>query len=134
MFYFISVKIVRSRVIVNIFINECCVAETHHDATIIEYIVCFVVGYSQGVIVNGKTAGVNEFPLMASLIDGQTANLFCGATVIGRHHALTSASCLTGVNPFQIAVLVGDHDMAALGRCASIAVGTHASCGQDTNC
>uniref|UniRef100_A0A2S2P4X6 Venom serine protease 34 n=1 Tax=Schizaphis graminum TaxID=13262 RepID=A0A2S2P4X6_SCHGA len=69
----------------------------------------------KGVFANGKTAGVNEYPLIASLIDGQTANLFCGATIIGRHHALTAARCLTSVNPFQIALLVGDHDMTSLG-------------------
>lgn len=64
-----------------------------------------------------KTAGVNEFPLIASLIDGQTASLFCGATIIGRHHALTAARCLTDVNPYQIALLVGDHDMNSLSMC-----------------
>ncbi|XP_022164940.1 venom serine protease-like [Myzus persicae] len=69
----------------------------------------------QGVFANEKTAGVNEYPLLASLIDGQTANLFCGATIISRHHALTAARCLTNVNPFQIALLVGDHDMTSLG-------------------
>lgn len=53
---------------------------------------------------------------MASLIDGQTANLFCGATVIGRHYALTSARCLANVDPSQMALLVGDHDITALGR------------------
>lgn len=63
-----------------------------------------------------KTAGVNEFPLIASLIDGQTATLFCGATIIGRHHALTAARCLTDVNPFQIALLVGDHDMTSISK------------------
>ncbi|CAI6351102.1 unnamed protein product [Macrosiphum euphorbiae] len=69
----------------------------------------------QGVFANPKTAGVKEYPLIASLIDGQSANLFCGATIISRHHALTSASCLTNVNPFQIALLVGDHDMTSIG-------------------
>jgi len=68
------------------------------------------------VFANPKTAGVKEYPLIASLIDGQTANLFCGATIISRHHALTSARCLTNINPFQIALLVGDHDMTFIGK------------------
>lgn len=70
----------------------------------------------QGIFVDRKTSGVNEFPLMASLIDGQTASLFCGATIISRHHALTAARCLTNVNPYQMALLVGDHDMSTLGK------------------
>lgn len=76
----------------------------------------FKFSSSQGAFANDKTAGVNEYPLIASLIDGQTANLFCGATIISRHHALTAAHCLTNVNPFQIALLVGDHDMTSIGR------------------
>ncbi|XP_050543038.1 venom serine protease-like isoform X2 [Daktulosphaira vitifoliae] len=60
---------------------------------------------------NGGTTGVNEFPLMASLIDSRTANLFCGATIISKHHALTAAHCLNFANPYQIGLLVGDHDV-----------------------
>ncbi|XP_025411134.1 venom serine protease-like [Sipha flava] len=64
----------------------------------------------QDVVLNGNTAGVNEFPLMASLVNEQTAKLFCGAVIIGKHHVLTAAHCMTDVNPFQIILLVGDHD------------------------
>jgi len=73
--------------------------------------------YSQEVFTNEKTAGVSEYPLIASLIDGKTANVFCGATIIGKHHALTAASCMTGIDQYQISLLVGDHDMTSVGQC-----------------
>jgi secreted trypsin-like serine protease len=72
---------------------------------------------SQDVVLNGNTAGVNEFPLMASLVNEQTAKLFCGAVIIGKHHVLTAAHCMTDVNPFQIILLVGDHDFINHGKC-----------------
>ncbi|XP_025204262.1 venom serine protease 34-like [Melanaphis sacchari] len=70
----------------------------------------------QGKFTNRGTAGVSEYPLLASLIDGETAKMFCSATVIDRHHALTAAHCLININLFRITLLVGDHDMTSLAR------------------
>ncbi|XP_018055406.1 PREDICTED: venom serine protease 34-like [Atta colombica] len=62
-------------------------------------------------IVGGMETGVNEYPMMAGLVDSLQAEVFCGATIISERHVLTAAHCLENVDPSTVGVLVGDHDL-----------------------
>ncbi|XP_011879072.1 PREDICTED: venom serine protease 34-like [Vollenhovia emeryi] len=63
-------------------------------------------------IVGGMETGVNEYPMMAGLVDPFQRDVFCGATIISERHVITAAHCLTDRNPNNIGVLVGDHDLS----------------------
>lgn len=65
----------------------------------------------QSRIVNGHETGVNEYPMMAALVDAQIKDIFCGATVIARRYCLTAAHCLLNRPTTYTGVLVGDHDI-----------------------
>jgi trypsin len=65
----------------------------------------------QARIVNGKETGVNEFPMMAALIDFQLRDLFCGTTVIASRYCLSAAHCLLNRQIALTGVLIGDHDI-----------------------
>jgi len=60
-------------------------------------------------IVNGANTGVNEFTMMAGLVQG-TAFVFCGATIVSNYYLLSSAHCVTGKAPTSLQALVGDWD------------------------
>lgn len=66
-------------------------------------------------IVGGTETGINEYPMMAGLVDGIKQELFCGATIISKSYALTAAHCLMQVQPRKIGLLVGDHDISVGG-------------------
>ena len=61
-------------------------------------------------IVGGVETGVNEYPMMAGLVDANKNFLFCGATIINERQVLTAAHCLDPAITQKFAVLVGDHD------------------------
>ena len=61
-------------------------------------------------IVNGHETGVNEYPMMAGLVDTQMKEIFCGATVIARRYILTAAHCLVYRQINSIGVVIGEHD------------------------
>ncbi|XP_058053370.1 venom serine protease-like [Anopheles bellator] len=64
-------------------------------------------------IVNGAETLVNEFPMMAALVDGTGGEgIFCGATVITNYHALTAAHCYMGRSLPNLGLLVGDHNIS----------------------
>jgi len=56
--------------------------------------------------------GVNEYPMMAGLVDPFLRDVFCGATIISVKYVLTAAHCLTNRNTSNVGVLVGDHDLS----------------------
>lgn len=55
--------------------------------------------------------GVNEYPMMAGLVDFLQEDVFCGSTIISERHVLTAAHCLRNFDPSTVGVLVGDHDL-----------------------
>ncbi|KAL0124272.1 hypothetical protein PUN28_006255 [Cardiocondyla obscurior] len=63
-------------------------------------------------IVGGMETGVNEYPMMAGLVDTIEIDVYCGATIISERHVITAAHCLTDRNVNDIGVLVGDHDLS----------------------
>ncbi|XP_039305379.1 venom serine protease 34 [Solenopsis invicta] len=63
-------------------------------------------------IVGGMETGVNEYPMMAGLVDYFERDVFCGATIVSERYVLTAAHCLTDRNISTMAVVVGDHDLS----------------------
>uniref|UniRef100_A0A1B0CKV0 Trypsin-like serine protease n=1 Tax=Lutzomyia longipalpis TaxID=7200 RepID=A0A1B0CKV0_LUTLO len=63
-------------------------------------------------IVGGVNAGVNEFPMVAALIDLSTRKPFCGATLISNWRAITAQHCLLNQGPGNVGLLVGDYDLS----------------------
>ncbi|XP_053680906.1 venom serine protease-like [Anopheles nili] len=61
-------------------------------------------------IVNGVPTMVNEFPMMAGMVDSGSRIVFCGATIISEFHSISAAHCMKGRSISSAALLVGDHD------------------------
>lgn len=64
----------------------------------------------QSRVVNGVFTGVNEFSMMAGLVDTGDRYVFCGGTIISNSYVLTSAHCLSNRATTSLSVLVGDHE------------------------
>lgn len=67
--------------------------------------------FRQPRIVNGHETGVNEYPMMAGLVDFSNKQIFCGTTVIATRYTLSAAHCLLNKQTASTGVLVGDHDI-----------------------
>jgi len=65
----------------------------------------------QNKIVGGTETGINEFPMMAGLVDLESARIICGATIISPRRAITAAHCLVRRTTGSAVLLVGDHDL-----------------------
>ncbi|CAK9795048.1 Venom serine protease 34 [Anthophora quadrimaculata] len=63
-------------------------------------------------IVGGTDTGVNEFPMMAGVVDSINRNVFCGCTIVSIRYVVTAGHCIQGKNVNQLGVLVGDHDLS----------------------
>ncbi|XP_015436876.1 PREDICTED: venom serine protease 34-like [Dufourea novaeangliae] len=61
-------------------------------------------------IVGGTATGINEFPMMAGLVDIKSREPFCGGTIISNQYILTAGHCIANRNVSELVVLVGDHD------------------------
>ncbi|CAH0403062.1 unnamed protein product [Chilo suppressalis] len=67
-------------------------------------------GYrKQNRIVGGVETGVNEYPMMAALLDQRTDEIKCGAVIIDKRYVLTAAHCLEQLVPSKLLVIVGQH-------------------------
>lgn len=63
-------------------------------------------------IVGGVETGVNEFPMMAGLVDLVRRLLYCGATIITEKHVVTAAHCVYKQIALEdLAVVVGEHNV-----------------------
>lgn len=71
---------------------------------------------SQTRIVGGVPTLINEYPMMAGIIDRTNKLLFCGATIISPRYLVTAAHCLMNKYPDNLAILVGDYDLST-GKC-----------------
>jgi secreted trypsin-like serine protease len=67
--------------------------------------------FRQARIVGGRETGVNEYPMMAGLVDFNNKWIYCGATVIARRYTLSAAHCVEQRNIIEIGVVVGEHDV-----------------------
>lgn len=61
-------------------------------------------------IVGGQPTLVNEFPMMAGLVQGGSASVFCGATIVTQWYAVTAAHCVQNRSTNLVRLLVGEHD------------------------
>ncbi|CAK9830266.1 Venom serine protease 34 [Anthophora retusa] len=62
-------------------------------------------------IVGGTNTGVNEFPMMAGVVDSINRNVFCGSTIVSIRYVVTAGHCIQGKPVNQLGVLVGDYDL-----------------------
>ncbi|XP_055625772.1 venom serine protease-like [Toxorhynchites rutilus septentrionalis] len=62
-------------------------------------------------IVNGVETMVNEFPMMAAMIDVEERSIICGATIIAENYAITAAHCVLQRTIDDTVLLVGDHNL-----------------------
>ncbi|XP_044729853.1 venom serine protease 34-like [Chrysoperla carnea] len=62
-------------------------------------------------IVGGVDTGVNEYPMMAGLVDFEEVSVFCGSTIISRNYVLTAAHCLVNAELNNTGILVGDWNL-----------------------
>ncbi|CAD6234362.1 GSCOCT00001853001.2-RA-CDS [Cotesia congregata] len=63
-------------------------------------------------IVGGTSTGVNEYPMMAGLVDALGRIVFCGSTIINTQQVLTAAHCVNSRSAYNIGVLIGEHDIS----------------------
>ncbi|XP_017756045.1 PREDICTED: venom serine protease 34-like [Eufriesea mexicana] len=63
-------------------------------------------------IVGGVDAGVNEFPMMAGIVDVVLRRVFCGSTLIAKKYVVTAAHCLLNKEVSILGILLGEHDVS----------------------
>lgn len=64
----------------------------------------------QSRIVGGSVTVVNEFPMMAGLIEGANPVVFCGAVIVSPYNAVSAAHCFSRKVASNLQLLVGEHD------------------------
>lgn len=73
--------------------------------------------YEGTKIVGGVETEVNEYPMMAGLVDPEEKSVYCGATIISERHVITAAHCVYQRFVNNVGVLVGDHDITTGNYC-----------------
>lgn len=66
---------------------------------------------NQNRIVGGQETGINEFPMMAGLVDLSIRTIKCGGTILTKRHVLTAGHCLYRQNYSNYAIVVGEHNV-----------------------
>ncbi|XP_055531867.1 venom serine protease-like [Wyeomyia smithii] len=64
-------------------------------------------------IVNGVQTMINEFPMMAAMVDVKTRTVICGAVIVADYYAMTAAHCLAQRSVDDTVLLVGDHNLTS---------------------
>ncbi|GAB0089520.1 venom serine protease [Sergentomyia squamirostris] len=62
-------------------------------------------------IVGGREASVNEFPMVAGIVDSINKEIYCGATLISNYLALTATHCVSKKSLSTLGLVVGEHDV-----------------------
>ncbi|XP_068624960.1 venom serine protease-like [Battus philenor] len=62
-------------------------------------------------IVGGVETGMNEFPMMAGIVDVSIRRIKCGGVIISKSHVMSAAHCVINMRIDNIAVVVGEHDV-----------------------
>lgn len=57
-------------------------------------------------------AGVNEYPMMAGVVNLQNRKVFCGGTIIAKRYVISAAHCFKTESIDDIMLLVGDNDLS----------------------
>nr|AAP12674.1 trypsin precursor LlSgP3 [Lygus lineolaris] len=75
---------------------------------------CGYTNKNGGRIVGGRQTKVNEYPLIAAIVNrGRPNFIFCGGTIITERHVLTAAHCKPK-NPFQpLSVVLAEHQVSS---------------------
>lgn len=77
-------------------------------------VTCTCGSRKQARIVGGQETGVNEFPMMAGIVNRLIYQVTCGGTIISSRFVLTAANCLVRQKVEDIAVLVGAHNVTII--------------------
>ncbi|KAF6200257.1 hypothetical protein GE061_006560 [Apolygus lucorum] len=74
---------------------------------------CGFTNKNGGRIVGGRQTLVNEYPLIAALVNKGRNFIFCGGTIITERHVLTAAHCKPK-NPLQaVSVVLAEHQISS---------------------
>lgn len=65
----------------------------------------------QNRIVGGQETGINEFTMMAGLVDRRITQIKCGGVIISQRFVLSAAHCVANQSEDNFAVLVGEHNV-----------------------
>lgn len=64
-------------------------------------------------IVGGVETKINEYPMMAAIINFSIRELICGATIISTRYAMSAAHCFRNLEASMTGLLVGEHDVSS---------------------
>ncbi|XP_076765754.1 venom serine protease 34 isoform X2 [Xylocopa sonorina] len=77
----------------------------------IDYTECKCGWKNPSRIVGGNVTGVNEYPMMAGIMDIGIQMIFCGSTIISTKFVLTAGHCVYNRETNELRIVVGEHDV-----------------------